>query len=229
MNRSVISAFVVAGVFVFAACDDTSESDVASATSTTVAASSTTGAPVELTPEQVATEFLEAYSAFDTDRALTYLTEDAAAWSAFRSVTGQWESPDDFRLEAALREAQGRKYIVTDCEPQGDSADGTAVRCSFDLHAIRSDEIGRGPYTDNSWEFVVSDGKITSAAETWAFIQNGFSAEMWQPFQAWVARTHPVDLQAMYVGGTGAVTEESVALWEEYTKEWVAEVNAGSA
>jgi hypothetical protein len=229
MNRSVISAFVVAGVFVFAACDDTSESDVASATSTTVAASSTTGAPVELTPEQVATEFLEAYSAFDTDRALTYLTEDAAAWSAFRSVTGQWESPDGFRLEAALREAQRRKYTVTGCEPHGDSADGTTVQCSFDLHAFGSDEIGRGPYLDNSWEFVVTDGKITSATESWSFLTNGFSAEIWQPFQAWVARTHPVDVQVMYVGGTGAVTEESVALWEEYTKEWAAAVNAGSA
>jgi hypothetical protein len=177
----------------------------------------------------VAREFLDAYSAFDTERALAYLADDVSAWSAYRSVTGQWETPDDFRLEARLREAQGRKYSVTGCEAQGESADGTAVRCSFDLHAFRSDEIGRGPYLDNTWEFVVRDGRITAATEAWSFLTNGFSAEIWQPFQAWVARAHPVDLQAMYVGGTAAVTEESVALWEEYTKEWVAEVNASSA
>ena len=92
---------------------------------------------------------------------------------------------------------------------------------------FRSDEIGRGPYSDNYWDIVVSDGKITSAVPTWAYLTNGSSAEMWVPFQAWVASTHPEDLQTMYPGEP-VPTEESMRLWDERTGEWAEEVKASS-
>ena len=101
--------------------------------------------------------------------------------------------------------------------------------CGFDLHAFHSDEIGRGPYTDNYWDLVVRDGKVASAQSTWAYLTNGFSNEMWTPFQSWVASTHPLDIQLMYVGQAPAMTEESIRLWEQRTREYADAVNAGAA
>ncbi len=177
-------------------------------------------------PEQVARDFLDAYDAFDADRALTYLTEEAVADGVGHG--GPWGSPEGFRMDVALAKAQHIDQTVTSCENQGESGDGVAVRCAFDLHAYRSDEIGRGPFGDNYWDIVVDDGKVTSALATWAYLTNGLSAEMWQPFQAWVASTHPEDLQVMYLGNSAAITEESMRLWDERTGEWAEEVKAGS-
>ena len=134
--------------------------------------------------------------AFDADAALTYLTEDGIATGAGHTGAG-WGSPDGFRGEVSLAQAQHFYETVTGCENQGESGTGVSVRCAFDYHLFRSDEIGRGPYTGNYWDIVVSDGKITSAVQTQAYITNGSSAEMWEPFQAWVASTHPEDLQVV--------------------------------
>ena len=79
---------------------------------------------------------------------------------------------------------------------------------------FRSDEVGLGPYTDNYWDLVVRNGKITSVAGARAYITNGSSAERWEPFQRWVASTHPEDLQTMYPVGELRITEEAIRLWD---------------
>jgi hypothetical protein len=225
-SRLLVAGAVVA--LLLAACDDSSESvdasdaTVAALSPTTVAASSTTTtiAAVELTPEEVARDFLDALGTLDADRALAYLTDDVLA--------AQWGSADDLRMLMAYDEATGAKTIVTSCQNQGDSAEGTMIHCAYDTYGLRADEMGRGPFGGNAWDFVVRDGKITSAVPTFAFLTNGFSAQMWEPFQAWVASTHPEDLQAMYQGMGPLFSEESIRLWEERTKEWVETVNASS-
>jgi hypothetical protein len=111
----------------------------------------------------------------------------------------------------SLADAQHFFVSVFGCVQQGVSGTGVAVRCAFDYHLFRSDEIGRGPYTDNYWDIVVSDGKITSAVQTQAYLTNGSSAEMWQPFQAWVTSTHPEDSSPAVGDPT---TEEAMRLWE---------------
>lgn len=223
------AALVVAGGIVLAACNDDSGPEAASTSSTPVAASDMTVAAADpaIPADQLAREFADAYGAFDTDRALTYLTDDALATG--EGNAGAWGSADDFRMAQAVEQAQGITQIVTGCETQGESSDGTNVRCAFDLHAYRSDEIGRGPYGDNYWDLVVRDGKITSATSTWAYLTNGLSNEMWTPLQAWVTRTHPEDLQTMYPVGDPAITEEYIQIWEERTREYAAAVNAGTA
>jgi hypothetical protein len=222
------AAVLVVGGLALAGCSDGSASK-ATSESTSVAASSTRAAPAKpASATDVARSFVEAYGAFDADQALTYLTEDALATGAGGAGIS-WGTRDGFRLDVALSEAQGLRQMVTGCDKQGVSAAGTAVRCDFDLlHAFRSEEIGRGPFTDNYWDLVVRDGKITSAVSIWAYLKNGFSAEMWAPFKAWVASTHPLDVQVMYLGGTAAVTEESIALWEQRLWEWVESVKASS-
>ena len=129
-------------------------------------------------------EFLDAYGALDAERALTYLSDEAVA--GMSSGT-----PESFRLELALLEAQGYEETITRCEQRGDSSSGTTVRCAYDFHGIRSDEMGLGPYSDNYWELTVRDGKIVAATNTIAFETNGFSEQVWEPFAEWVARTYP--------------------------------------
>ena len=192
----------------------------------TVASSSTASTvnPAKLQPVQIARDFLDAYSDGDSDRALTYLTEDSTGGGYTNTY---WASPETFRLDVAMAEAQHIEEMFTGCEEQGDSAAGTTVRCTFDMHAYRSDEVGRGPYSGNYWDVVVRDGKITSAVATWDYIRNGVSSEMWAPFQAWVTSTHPEDVQVMY-SVAGQITEEAIRLWDERLTEWAATVNSGS-
>jgi hypothetical protein len=173
----------------------------------------------------VAEAFLDAYGDLDADRALTYLTEDAVATGGGHA--GSWGSTEGFRLNVAMNEAQRIEQMLTGCEESGDSAAATTVRCTFDMHAYHSDEIGLGPYTDNYWDLVVRDGKITSALATWAYITNGFSNELWVPFQTWVSSTHPEDFPAMYLGASVLQTEESVALWRQRIREWAETKKAG--
>ena len=192
----------------------------------TVAASSTTSTtvnPAKLQPEQVARDFLDVYSDGDADRALTYLTEDATGGGYTNT---NWASPESFRLDVAMAKAQHIEEMFTGCAEQGDSAAGTTVRCTFDMHAYRSHEVGRGPYGDNYWDVVVRDGKITSAVATWAYLTNGVSEQMWQPFQAWLASAHPEDVPTL--SAAGVPTEESIRLWNWRLAEWVATVNSGS-
>ena len=178
--------------------------------------------------ERVARRFLAAYGAHDAKEALKYLgAEGIATGSGDTSLS--WGTRAEFRREVSMAKARRIKETVTGCEEQGVSGEGVAVQCAFDFHGFRSDEVGLGPYTDNDWDFVVEDGKITSAVSTWAYITNGFSAERWEPFQRWVTSAHPEDLQTMYPVGEFGITKAAIGLWERRLREWVAEVKAGAA
>jgi hypothetical protein len=174
-------------------------------------------------PEEVARGFLDAYGAFDAERALTYLTDEAIARLAGTAAAAN--TRDEFRLELALLEAQGYKQTITGCEPQADSASGTTVRCSYDFHGIRSDEMGLGPYSDNYWDLTVRDGKLVSATSSIAFMTNGFSEQVWEPFAEWVATAYPDDVVRMYDSGSQTdfrLSEESIQLWEQRSREYAA-------
>jgi len=169
--------------------------------------------------EAVVQGFLDAYVANDADRALGYLDDDVASW----------ESPEQFRREIDWNEAAGFKQIINHCTQPG--ASEPMIVCAFDFHGIRSDEIGRGPFGDNSWVFTLQGGKIISANQELAYLSNGFSAQMWEPFAAWVSTTYPDDAAVMYVNSGMELesrTDESIALWEQHTREYVDAVRRGT-
>jgi hypothetical protein len=211
MRRTVrVSMFAaVVGALVIAGCSNDSAPERSSPTPTQAASAD---------PVDIAREFIDAYGDADADRALTYLTEEAFA--------DHWQDEDTFRMELAFHRATGSKQMVRGCKEQDDSADSTTVRCAFAYHDFYSDEIGRGPFTDSYWDVVVRDGKVTSAVVNGNVFTNGFSNEMWTPFQVWVTSTHPEDVPVMYMGGGWAITEESIPLWEQRLREWVEWVKA---
>jgi hypothetical protein len=169
--------------------------------------------------EGVATGFLEAYGAFDVEQARTYLADNAT----IASMSAQ----DDLRLLISYLEATGYKQILHSCEGVGNSA--ATIRCTFDFHALRSGEIGRGPFGGSSFDLVVHDGKIVRATQSWEIEK--FSPQMWEPFAKWVSTAHPKDAAMMYQDENHTsvrLTEESIRLWERHTRGYVEEVGRNS-
>jgi len=174
------------------------------------------GAPATDQAEGVATGFLEAYGAFDVEQARTYLADDATIASI--------GAADDLRLLLSYLEATGYRQILHSCERAGNSASGS-VHCTFDFHALRSGEIGRGPFAGGSFDLVVHDGRIVQASQYWE--TGKFSPQVWEPFAGWVSTAHPKDAAVMYQDESHSnvrLTEESIRLWGLRTREYVEEV-----
>jgi hypothetical protein len=168
---------------------------------------------------QVATGFLDAFGAFDAERARTYLAADA-------DITGMTEEKgiEGLSLMTSWLEASGYQQTITSCEA-GTSGPDTSVVCAFDFHGIRSDEIGRGPFSGSDFTITVRDGKISRASLDWDIEK--FSPQMWEPFAEWVSTTYPEDAAVMYQDATLTdfqLTEKSIRLWEQHSKEYVKEV-----
>lgn len=179
----------------------------------------------------VAAEFVDAVSRFDADAAISYLTNDA-------SVQGDeidYHAPDaaaQLRLTLAHYRATGYKQIINRCVQVGTSTVGISVSCAFDLQAMKSDEIGLGPYTGNYWRLTVRDGKIASAQQAIAIETNNFAEQVAAPFATWMSINHSEDVLTMYVDDTMSAerfTEDSNRLWEQRTAEYVAMVKQNPA
>ena len=178
-------------------------------------------------PVEIAAGFVDAVGAFDADRAITYLADDADITNLIGSVGAQGVEgmPEEFRLLLSFLEATGYKQTRISCEQLGSSAAGTSVRCSSDYHTFGSDEIGRGPFSAVSFDFVVRGGEIVQARQDFGVEE--FSTQMWEPFASWVSKEYPEDAAVMYEdGGTSGVrlTEESIRLWERHIRGYVEEV-----
>lgn len=177
----------------------------------------------EATAVGVTDRFLTAFDAFDAEKAMSYVA-DGGDLGQF--IDGQ--VPDDaegMSLMVGWLEAMGYRELNTSCRATESTPTlGTTVVCTFDFHGIRSDEIGKGPFTDNTHTFVVRDSKIVYGTISWNL--DVFSPQMWEPFQDWVRENHPKDLDRMYIDG-GAnfrLTPRSIRLWEQRTQEWADEV-----
>jgi hypothetical protein len=202
---------VAAALVALAACDG---GDDGPATDQPAAA---TAPQPEANAEEIAMGFVEAFGAFDGERAITYLADNA--YLEMDATT-----PEEVPVFTTFLEAQGYQQILVDpCRVTGSSSVGTAVRCPFDWHAIRSDEIGLGPYPGH-WDLTVRDGEISGVSLFWDIER--FSPQMWEPFRDWVSENYPKDFEVMYVSGGGnfSLTEKSIRLWGQRTREYVKEV-----
>ena len=179
----------------------------------------------------VAREFVDAVGRFDADTAIGYLTSDAIVQGDEIAYTGS-DAAEDLRLTLAHYRATRHKQTINDCVQVGTSAAGVNVSCAFDLQAIRSDEIGLGPYTDNYWRLTIRDGKIVSAQQAIAIQTNGFAEQVWAPFATWVYMYHPDDVLTMFIDANKSAqrfTEDSNRLWEQRSAEYVAVVKQNPA
>lgn len=193
-------------------------------------AKNTVGVQPTATPVDVARSFVEAYGALDAAEAMSYLTDDADISGVTASIgaEGTEGTPDDLPLHISWLEATGYRQLLDSCEETGRLTFGTQVRCTFDFHNLRSDQLGRGPYSGSYLDLVVQDGQIPRVSKYWE--TEGFSTEVWEPFERWVSDAYPKDLVEMYQGANHSgvrLTEESIRLWERHTKQYVRDVNQG--
>jgi hypothetical protein len=179
--------------------------------------------PEPATATEIATAFVEAYGSFDVDRAASYLAADA---NLSRLEGGE----EGWRRGNRWLEAIGFKLLLDSCEERDSSPTGTTVRCMFDSHSLRSDEIGLGPFSGSWFDFTVLEGEIVSAALHWEYIAE-YSPQVWEPFAKWVAETYPEDAAIMYnpLLTLERLTEESIALWEQHSREYAEFVTSGDA
>jgi hypothetical protein len=113
--------------------------------------------PADGAAEEVALRFLDALAAFDAEKAMSYVADDA-------DITGiiNPQVPADtegLSLMLSMLEASGSNLIIRSCATAALASD-TSVVCDFDFHLIRSDEIGRGPFSGSYFVFTVRDGAI---------------------------------------------------------------------
>jgi hypothetical protein len=178
--------------------------------------------------EHVALGFLDAYAAYDAQKAMTYVADDADLRSLM-DVTQQFPSnAQALSLRLSLLQAVGDETTVTSCEAAPFGTD-TSVVCDFVFHALGSDQIGRGPFGGSSFVFTVRDGAIVRAGA--ARNLDKFDRQMWEPFGEWVSSTYPKDAAVMYVDGTleARLSLESIRLWEQHTRDYVKAVQQGTA
>jgi hypothetical protein len=173
---------------------------------------------------EVATKFTAAYGGLDADQALSYVADDADISGLWTSVGTQDAQGmrEQFRALISLLEAQGYKQLRNSCEELDNSAAGTHVQCSFDFHDLRSDELGRGPFSGSYLDLTVRDGVIDRASTYWEIEK--FSPQMWEPFARWVSKAHRDDAAVMYTDGAYSgvrLNDESIRLWGRHTQGYV--------
>jgi hypothetical protein len=181
------------------------------------------------TAKEVALGFLDAYAAFDAQKAMTYVADDFDLRGVLNVAHQVPANTEGLSLKLSLLQALSYEQTVTSCEAAAFGSD-TSVVCDYVFHALGSDQIGRGPFTGNSYVFTVRDGAIVRAGE--ARNLDKFFRQMWWPFAEWVSSTYPKDAAAMYLHGPRSVARfslESIRLWEQHTRDYVKAVQQGTA
>jgi hypothetical protein len=178
------------------------------------------------TPVETAEAFLDAYyGSFDVDQAFAYLgvEPEAVGLSAAGAA--------NYHLFARFLESTGSQLVDLQCEELGASTEGTVVSCSRWTHDFFSDELGLGPFGPDADELTIVDGKVISIVDRTDEGSNQFSSQIWKPFADWIEENHPEDRAVMYdpFPNGWRITEESIPVWEQRLREYVAEVRAPTA
>lgn len=174
--------------------------------------------PAGIDSVQIATAFLEAVYAHDADLATSLLSPGVRIT---HDRTLETVPISEWRDELAWQEAIGASMVDPSCRAE----DSSEVSCTYSLHALGSDELRHRPYVGNTLDLTIRDGLIVAFQDEWHYMDNGFSAEMWEPFADWIVREHPSDVRVMYTDPSQnlpRIGPRSVRRWEQRVAEWVA-------
>jgi hypothetical protein len=233
---AVAAVWVVATAGPFARTDAPIASGPAFAVATTPVNEPPTVNPADEAAEEVARGFLDAYAAFDAQEAMTYVADDADLRNLIDDSYQVPANAEGLSLRLSLLQAMGYELMVTSCEAAPIGSD-TSVVCDSVFHLLRSDQIGRGPFSNNSFVFTVRDGAIVRAGFDPEPLDE-FDRQMWEPFAEWVSSTYPKDAAVMYLNGPRSFAApfsaarfslESIRLWERHTREYVETRRASAA
>jgi hypothetical protein len=189
--------------------------------------------PTDAAAEEVALGFLDAYAAFDAEKAMTYVADEADLTGVIDVTDQVPANTEGLSLRLSLLQAMGYDQTVTSCVAT-DLGSDTSVGCGYVFHAIGSDQIGRGPFSGGFFVLVrdgsivraswLGDTPVTFSPSLFTSLPSGqFHQQMWEPFGEWVSSTYPKDAAVMYLDGTLDLrfSLESIRLWKRHTREYV--------
>jgi len=177
----------------------------------------------EVLAHRAAAGFVGAFTAFDVPRARAWLARGAVISG---ELADGWPALDRYFA------ATGSELIPGRCRVVGSTTEGTRFRCPFRYYALRSKQLGRGPYRGSWFDIVAQGGRVRLALMHFEYL-NGFNAEMWSPFAAWINRTHPRDAAVMYTNwpldNQWRLTDRSIRLWSQRTRDYIRQMTATAA
>ena len=172
-------------------------------------------------PVMVATDFVDAFAAYDPVGASRDL-----ATGADMKIWVDADGRSEWQRGLVWADVVGFRVLPGDCVTSQHHGSRTMLRCPFDLHAIGSDRIGRGPYHGNDFYGVVDGGEIVTTEMSIAYETNGFQDEMWAPFSEWLEREYPADFAVMIRNVDGvqlpSFTDDSISRWRTRIVSWLA-------
>jgi hypothetical protein len=178
--------------------------------------------------EGIALAYLEALAANDVDTLREIV-----------SPTATGVDRDDQSGILAWQDATGIVITRSGCtEVEKYGTDGAVVNCPWVYDSKWHRALGLDP-SSMLQVFLIRDGKIQQVSETNSKMDD--LVQVWESFRSWVEENHPEDMATMYntagedledtdtrynipVGRDHNTTTESIALWEQYTDEFVAEM-----
>jgi len=165
-------------------------------------------------PESVATAFMDAYADHDGDAALELLAETAT----YKGLSPLSDLPMAFELDRAI----GEEIVNQGCEVVSNPDEiGTIIDCRFTLNSDIPRAHGIEPVSV-IYTIWVDEGQIQTVQVTCCEDVPGVE-DFWITFRNWVKENHPDDMATMYIGEGGAhLNPQSIALFEQYTDEYVA-------
>jgi hypothetical protein len=110
--------------------------------------------PAHAAAEELARGFLDAYAAFDAQKAMTYVADDADLRDLIDVSRQVPANAEGLSLRLSLLQAMGVELTVTSCEATPIGSD-TSVVCESVFHALGSDQIDRGPFNNSPFVFTV--------------------------------------------------------------------------
>lgn len=169
------------------------------------------------TPQGIAELLIEG----DADTAVEVLATDAVVDHGAVTNAEEYAAFRDWQI------AIGSLATVAECSetPTGPTVE---VSCTYIHGNAWSEALGVGPFTVSRYDFVIVDGQIEEMRQT--FDTSEFAPQAYQVFTGWLKENHPSDRTTMIRlrGGGGEapiLTPESIAVWEQYTNEFVAFVS----
>jgi len=173
--------------------------------------------------EQVATAFMEAIAEYDGQAAYELFSPDGVHQEGPPVVIVDWSNFD--RAVQLARTNQGCDELTPVSFPDGTRAD--AVECAFLVQTAAGKAIGLDS-TTGTFMVYVDDGEIVRTYETWDGEAVGVLDVV--ALRDWIQVNHPEAYETMYENPNNPPDRpndppdsEAIALFEQYTAEFVAE------
>ncbi|MCP3973655.1 MAG: hypothetical protein GY720_04100 [bacterium] len=175
-------------------------------------------------PVEIAETFIDVRSPTDAATAVALLAPGAVIEHGIAGDVEGYEATLDWSL------AIGDRRLAIDCTEAVFTGASAAITCAYDYSNAWSQALGVGPFSGNTFDFVIADGQILELRHT-VGILNDYSPQVWEVFTGWLTSNHLSDRLTMIRTVSDGTqfpipTPESIALWDQYTQEFVAEIES---